>query len=444
MSRSSWKGAAALAAMLGMSMVPGKAQALNIMLKPDDSFIDQPNGAAALTAFAKAANYWNQAITTDVDLLFDVHFDDLGANTLGGTYTNAADARIATVYGQLAVTGNSAIDRAAVAGLRPLSAAGGLGYRLPGTDPATGKLTVNNAGSRYDNNDSYNNLYLNLATSVNKALGIGFDSSQTLFRLYNDYYNTNFDVRADADITFSSTFAFDFDPTDGIAIGTYDFTGVAIHEMGHALGFLSGTDDYEYNVIEYDPARALTPAQQDQYSWLSSLDLFRYGANNPAGADGRDLQLDPNRPAFFSLDGQLPFNFNDQLAEASSSFFSTGYNFGDGGQASHWQDANALLLNNGCFVDARQIGIMDPTASNCQNGIVTSNDLAAFDAMGWNVAVDVNHDRGYTFDTAQAFALPGMAVILGVPEPSAWALMAGGFGLAGFALRRRGGGRAIG
>ncbi|MBU3078206.1 PEPxxWA-CTERM sorting domain-containing protein [Sphingomonas sp. XMGL2] len=80
---------------------------------------------------------------------------------------------------------------------------------------------------------------------------------------------------------------------------------------------------------------------------------------------------------------------------------------------------------------------MDPTSSNCSNGIVTSNDLAAFDAMGWNLNLDVLTDRGYAFDTAQAFRLPGLAALAGVPEPQTWAMMLIGFGVIGGVQRAR-------
>jgi len=46
----------------------------------------------------------------------------------------------------------------------------------------------------------------------------------------------------DAVITFNSSVSFDFDPSNGITPGTTDFIGVATHEIGHALGFVSGVD----------------------------------------------------------------------------------------------------------------------------------------------------------------------------------------------------------
>src|SRR4030095_15515737 len=42
-----------------------------------------------------------------------------------------------------------------------------------------------------------------------------------------------------ARIAFNSNFEFDFDPSDGITAGQFDFDAVATHEIGHALGFSS-------------------------------------------------------------------------------------------------------------------------------------------------------------------------------------------------------------
>jgi hypothetical protein len=47
----------------------------------------------------------------------------------------------------------------------------------------------------------------------------------------------------DANLTFNSGFAFDFDASDGIGSGLIDFETVVAHELGHALGFLSIVDE---------------------------------------------------------------------------------------------------------------------------------------------------------------------------------------------------------
>ena len=73
---------------------------------------------------------------------------------------------------------------------------------------------------------------------------------------------------------------------------------------------------------------------------------------------------------------------------------------------------------------------MDPTSGRGQLQEVTALDLAAFDAIGWNSNVNVLANPGYRFTSAQAFAAS-------VPEPGTWAMMLGGFGAVGFAMRRR-------
>ena len=50
----------------------------------------------------------------------------------------------------------------------------------------------------------------------------------------------------DATILFNSQFAFDFDNRDGVDAGLIDFTTVAAHEIGHALGFTSIVDDVDF------------------------------------------------------------------------------------------------------------------------------------------------------------------------------------------------------
>ena len=63
-------------------------------------------------------------------------------------------------------------------------------------------------------------------------------------------------------IGFNSNFTFDFDPSDGITAGAIDFDAVAVHEMGHALGFTSNAGLYE---IQFFATKALT-------AW----DVFRF------------------------------------------------------------------------------------------------------------------------------------------------------------------------
>ncbi len=194
---------------------------------------------------------------------------------------------------------------------------------------------------------------------------------------------------------FSSNFGFDFDPTDGVNPNTFDFIGVAIHEIGHALGFVSGVDYYDAYGRPNGPGRTQANFNFNTTSWFSALDMFRYSTdvNNIAPGTGPVLDLSVTRAAtiaaggnpYFSIDGGLTQLFGD-------SRFATGYYNGDGDQASHWKDAP------GC---SGQIGIMDPTFCYQQTGEVSALDIAAFDAMGWNVSFDVIANSGYKRTSSQ-------------------------------------------
>jgi hypothetical protein len=203
----------------------------------------------------------------------------------------------------------------------------------------------------------------------------------------------------DAQIQFSSDFAFDFNPSNGISAGKYDFIGVAVHEMGHALGFLSAADDFNYSVGPDFPV--------DDYWWGYGMDMFRYSAPGV-------LDWTFGTSSYFSLDGGVTPYLDGYL--------STGEVYGDGWQASHWK-------NPGACVDFR--GIMNPYICNGMTDAVSGLDLALFDAIGWNTNIDVTAHPDYHFTTAQMFRA------FAVPEPEGWTLMFAGLGLMAAVMRRR-------
>ena len=154
-------------------------------------------------------------------------------------------------------------------------------------------------------------------------------------------------------IGFNSAFGFDFDPSDGITGNRTDFDAVAVHEMGHALGF-----DSEVGVRELDPAQPIR---------ASVWDLFRF---RPGAANLNNFST---AQRILSSGGtQVQFNGGPELELSTGKPDGTG---GDGEQASHWKDDSQ---NGGFF-----IGIMDPTIQRNRREVMTANDQGAIDAFGY-------------------------------------------------------------
>lgn len=417
----------ALAAAAAISCA-APAVALDIVLvDPTNSFGTSPNGAEALLAFQKAANYWNKTLTNNVTVKIEIGFNALDEGVLGSTRSYSSIVAVTDVYQGLANTGTTALDAIAVTNLSKLNAGGGLSMRTNAyLDPVNKVGLLPNATTLHAGNAGINN-YLDVNQSVIKALGLTGQVAPL-----NKY---------DASIQFSNQFAFDYNPTNGIDAGKYDFTAVAVHELGHALGFVSGTDTFDILAHGTGPLAdlfeqgAFGTTDITDFAIGSTLDLFRYG--NSVGPDGKAvLQWSANRDAYFSIDGKTMFGRGDDAFQQPATF-STGAYSGDGAQASHWKDNIGFIDPDvpGCFQSTRQVGIMDPTGSPCNTENVTRNDIAAFDAMGWNTNVDTLTNKGYSISSAEIYALDGVAVA--VPEPGTWGMLALGLGVLSFMARRR-------
>lgn len=383
-------------------------------------------GTDAARGFKTAANFWASQIQNNVVINLNVGFDHLGPNILGSTGSSFTAKTVQSVEAHIvAGASGSSIDQAAAANLPALSptdyGVGGLNVITPGyTHPDAGlgngnpfgtgnPYGIDNTTQVFDNDGTINNVLLGLTTANAKALGYAVSPSTV-----------------DGSITFSSDFAFDFHPEDGITAGQIDFLAVATHEIGHALGFVSGVDDYD---VLGGPAAGEDcggfacgdyPIEDDWFG--ETLDLFRY-SNNPdhvAPGDGPVLTWAPGVESYFSVDGGATNLGN----------FSTGEAFGDGWQASHWKAPTQAPFCSGL------LGIMNPYVCNGRGGTVTGLDFAALDAIGYNFAFDPTQgDHSYT--TGQ------IASLFGVPEPATWALLIAGFGGAGVMLRRRRGALAL-
>lgn len=298
---------------------------------------------SAQTAFSSAANYWASQFSDTVSLRFTVGTDTLGAGILASADSAAVKASYSTVRAAMVADIVSANDTTAVARLPNTSAVSLYLNRTSNSPNGSGSATPFT-----DADGDANNTTLEITTANAKALGLTVSTgAQTASGCI---------TTCDGYIVFGNSFTYDFDRTNGITSGTYDFYGLAVHEIGHALGFISGVDVLDTNSTSLF-------FRDDLFTFVSTLDLFRCSAT-AAGA-GALIDWTANTSA-------KSFSLNSGCTNTMGTF-STGKVQGDGRQASHWKDNLGL-------------GIMDPTAGTGELLAVTALDLTAFDVIGWNLA----------------------------------------------------------
>ncbi len=355
-------------------------------------------GSQAEKVYATAAAYWGSVLSNDITIRLGSKFVPIGGGALGQggpttMYYGIADWK----NGLVATRSNSTLDRSVVL---PELTNGAAAFISHGA--FDNGLGIDTTKRVFDNDtagtSSNNNRYMQVSTALVRAIG---------GEAYYDPGNTN---REDGSIFFNSNYTnLDFDMSDGLDEGKIDFLNVVVHEMGHALGFISG--------LEYPNALGGPSGDGSFYDWqsfsvLTPLDMFRYSQNvDDVAPGGPSLDMTIGTDSYFSVDGGKTALYNG--------LFSTGL---DGDSPSHWK----------YFRDCR-LGIMNPTVCDGDNARVTALDLATFDAMGYNLNLDVLADGRYSRSTREITKWFNSAV----PEPTTWTMMVLGFGLLAGALRRR-------
>jgi hypothetical protein len=175
---------------------------------------------------------------------------------------------------------------------------------------------------------------------------------------------------------------FDYDSSDGVDMGKFDFETITKHELGHIMGFLSGVDSVDF--AGSTPAGTFGPDHPDDLTGeptFKVLDLFKYAPGT---------LMDPIQPAtgkvlawfyspefgsfipefiFFSVDGGTTI----------SGFFESGaFNGISKKQTSHWLEGMPGPPDPGIM-----IADLDPETILAISGL----DVVAFDAIGWDTLV---------------------------------------------------------
>ena len=304
--------------------------------------------AQASAAFDLAAQYVSSWIADPITMTIGVDLGDLGGKLGTGNPIETG------------TTGYSTIKFLLESDQEDHVGGGDITDSLPAVTNTTGLPIDLPAGVTVLNN-------LSLSTANAKALG----------------FSSAFLPPSDGTITIDDGVNWDYDPTDGISAGQFDFFGVAVHEISHIMGFFSTVD----------LADALVNNSQTGSIPLNTLDLFRIAPGSGCtNFSGSIRQLSPGTSSV------------TYLGECTDAAMSTGELTGDGRSASHWKDGLGL-------------GLLDPTFAPGEATLISAVDLRALDLIGWDV-VTTNISTS------------------AVPVPAALWLMMSGLGLFGFVARR--------
>lgn len=204
-------------AVLAVSLTTSTARAdFTINLNPSANMSQESQDG-----FRAAADFWESQLIDDVEVNLDIDFTTLAPGVLGSARSFRETSSVADYFSNLTTDATSRADFAAIANLPTLGANGSIAFRTQTNTEST--IASTRAAISLDNDtsglDANNNRFLTVNRANLKAVGLlAADSAGT-----------------DASISFSDSFTWDFDRTDGINAGARDFVGVAIHEIGHAF-----------------------------------------------------------------------------------------------------------------------------------------------------------------------------------------------------------------
>jgi MBG domain len=313
---------------------------LKINFRESQQLKDHPDRAKVIAAFQRAAAVWESRIKNPISIIIDI---DYGKTRFGEPFCPAG-----TSCQTLGSTEDGTLPGRSFSGVRSL---------LKTSASSSAETTLYDAlpaGTTVPTDVGPSDTVI-VSRAIARALGLpGFAPDAT---------DASEPFGTAPSIGFNENFSFDFNPddigvndsnNDGIENGKTDFDAVAVHEIGHALGFTS-----------FVGLKELVPELPNV---LTMWDLFRF-------APGVNLSSFPTANRWLTTGGN-PVFFNNMGAGLQVSTGNPAGLGGDGEQSSHWKDN----LN---------IGIMDPTIQNGMRQEITQNDLNALESFGYNLSNSV-------------------------------------------------------
>jgi hypothetical protein len=163
----------------------------------------------------------------------------------------------------------------------------------------------------------------------------------------------------------NSSIKWNYDVFDNsVPTNTIDFLSVAVHEIGHVLGFVSGVDDPGFLTAVVDSKNTGKKIDGKKLKYTTVLDMYRYSSSS-ASNGMTDLSLNGENK-YFSIDGGWTGIANFATGKEKSLG-------ADGEQASHWKH------------QSNPVGIMDPILDPGQRRQISNIDRRAMDVIGWDV-----------------------------------------------------------
>ncbi len=227
-----------------------------------------------------------------------------------------------------------------------------------------------------DKNENDNNKKIWLTLANAKALGLSYGNDEkvldALILMNNSMFADNGDMVGYSDWidqnpqgNFLESTIWDFsrvdDPNAEVANNKFDFLSVALHEIGHALGFVSGVDAFKLLKIQAEEDNKTL--SEKEISLVSSMDLFRFSDESTQNGV---IDWSSSDNIFFSIDG----------GETKQAEFADGVSY----QTSHWSEKGDINGN--------PLGIMHPVLGRGEKLDITDLDLQLLDVLGYTKVED--------------------------------------------------------